>query len=86
MTNIIVIGAGVVGLGIARQLAARGAKVTILDASSPGGLGSRAAAGVAIPSVKLLEDAQLFELTRLAHPVLKADLASLPDPGLRGAR
>jgi len=80
MTNridILVLGAGVVGLSAARQLLARGARVTVLDPHPEGGQGSRAAAGVAIPSVRLLEDAAMQDFTRDAKPVLAEDLDAL---------
>ncbi len=80
----VVIGAGVVGLSTARELSARGAKVTLLDGGHPGGEGSRAAAGVAIPSVRLLDDAVMMEFTRAGRAVISEELARLPGaPELR---
>ncbi|NMO18560.1 FAD-binding oxidoreductase [Pyxidicoccus fallax] len=78
-TDIVVLGAGVVGLSAARRLVAFGAKVTVLDAVEPGGRGSRAAAGVAIPSVRLWEDADMLAFARAGRAVLAEDLASLPE-------
>ncbi len=77
--DIVVLGAGVVGLSAARRLAASGANVTVLDAVDPGGRGSRAAAGVAIPSVRLFDDPELLAFARAGRATLTADLASLPD-------
>lgn len=79
--DVVVLGAGVVGLATARALARSGARVTILDAGVPGGQSSRAAAGVAIPSVRLLEDGPMLTFTRSAREVLDADLQSLPEHG-----
>ncbi|HVX92284.1 MAG TPA: FAD-dependent oxidoreductase, partial [Xanthobacteraceae bacterium] len=44
--TVVVIGAGVVGLGIAWRLAARGARVTVFDKGTAGGGASHAAAGM----------------------------------------
>jgi glycine oxidase len=81
--DIIILGAGVVGLSSARQLAATGARVTVLDPSNPGGQGSRAAAGVAIPSILLLEDPDMLAFTQAARTVLEEDLAALGGGALR---
>lgn len=73
----IILGAGVVGLSTARQLLLRGARVTVLDPTVPGGQGSRAAAGVAIPSVRLLGDAQMRAFASASKPVMAAELDAL---------
>lgn len=78
-TEVLILGAGVVGLSAARRLAARGARVTVLDTVNPGGRGSRAAAGVAIPSVRLFDDPAMLAFARAARATLAEDLASLPD-------
>ncbi len=75
--NIIVLGAGIVGLSAARQLAELGATVIVLDPSSPGGQGSRAAAGVAVPSLRLLDDPIMLDFVTVAKATLTADLDSL---------
>jgi glycine oxidase len=76
--DIVVLGAGVVGLSAARRLVAFGASVTVLDAVDPGGRGSRAAAGVAIPSVRLFDDPDLLAFARAGRATLAADLDALP--------
>lgn len=78
--QIIVLGAGVVGLSTARRLLRSGRAVTVLEMATPGGQGSRAAAGVAIPSVRLLDDPAMAEFTTAGRAVLADDLASLPEP------
>lgn len=78
-SDILILGAGVVGLSAARRLVAFGARVTVLDAVAPGGRGSRAAAGVAIPSVRLFDDADMLAFARAGRATLAEDLASLPD-------
>lgn len=83
--DLLVIGAGVVGLSAARELAARGARVLVVDADPDGGAGSRAAAGVAIPSLRLLADPVMAEFVAQARLRLDADVAALEPtaPGLR---
>ncbi|XXF76932.1 FAD-dependent oxidoreductase [Myxococcaceae bacterium GXIMD 01537] len=81
--DVVVLGAGVVGLSTARHLSLRGARVTLLDPSSPGGRGSRAAAGVGIPSFRLLDDPELLAFARQGWRVLSEDLSSLGDAALR---
>lgn len=73
----IILGAGVVGLSTARRLRARGASITVLDSSPAGGQGSRAAAGVAIPSIRLLEDDAMRVFMLEAKKELSRDIEQL---------
>lgn len=57
--NVIVIGAGVVGLSVAHALAARGASVLVLDGRAPGEGATRASAGILAPRIEAHTDAQL---------------------------
>lgn len=81
--DVVILGAGVVGLSAARHLAMRGAKVTVLDPDVAGGQGSRAAAGVTIPSVRLLGDPDMRAFTLAAKPVLAEELKAVGAAGLR---
>lgn len=81
--DVVVLGAGVVGLSTARQLSRRGARVTLLDPALPGGRGSRAAAGVAIPSFRLLDDPLLLEFAREGRKLLAEELDALGGVALR---
>lgn len=81
--DVVILGAGVVGLSAARSLVARGARVTLLDPGNPGGQGSRAAAGVAIPSIRLIDDPAMLDFTAAAKPALAEDLAALGGGALR---
>jgi len=52
---IVVIGAGLIGLGIAYELARRGAQVRVIDAREPGGGASWAGAGMLAPYTESVE-------------------------------
>lgn len=75
--DVIVAGAGIVGLSTARRLAEQGARVALLDPDQKGGRGSRAAAGVVIPSVRLRSQQKLHEFARQGQQELQADLQQL---------
>ncbi|HEU0086604.1 MAG TPA: FAD-dependent oxidoreductase [Pseudonocardiaceae bacterium] len=76
-TDVIVVGAGVVGASTARELARAGARVLLIDRDEHPGAGSRAAAGVGVPSVRLLDDSPMLEFALRGRQVLAADLARL---------
>jgi glycine oxidase len=62
-SDIIVVGAGIVGCAIAYELARRGASVEIVD-ERPVGMGAtQASAGVLAPYIEAHEDSPLFDLT-----------------------
>jgi glycine oxidase len=67
MYDVIVIGGGVVGLSIARELAGRKASVLLLDRGSTGQGTSRAAAGMLAPLSEADDQGPLFQLTRDSH-------------------
>jgi glycine oxidase len=50
--NITIAGAGVIGCAIAHELAARGARVRVLDNRGPGGGATRASAGILAPYIE----------------------------------
>jgi glycine oxidase len=77
MYDAVVIGAGAVGLSVARRIAAAGGAPLVVDADLTGGRGSRAAAGVAIPSVRLLEDPELHRFAAAGADRLAEDLDAL---------
>lgn len=88
--DLLVIGGGVVGLSTARTLALRGARVTLVDRSLRGGDGSRAAAGVAVPSIRLTGDPAMLDFTEGGRVVLGEELAALlevyPSSGMTRGR
>jgi glycine oxidase len=50
--NVIVVGGGVIGLAVARELASRGARVRIIEQRAPGGGATRASAGMLAPLIE----------------------------------
>lgn len=62
MSDVIIIGAGVIGLSIALELAKRGTKVRLLDRGAPGAEASSAAAGVLGVQHDLVEDGPFARL------------------------
>ena len=62
-SDIVVVGAGIVGCAVAYELARRGASVQIVD-DRPAGMGAtQASAGVLAPYIEAREDGPLLELT-----------------------
>jgi glycine oxidase len=60
--NVIVIGAGIIGVSIADELARRGASVHVLDMRSPGRGASQASAGILAPYTEAHERTHLLEM------------------------
>jgi glycine oxidase len=60
--NTVVVGAGIIGVAIADELARRGASVTVLDMRSAGRGASQASAGILAPYSEAHERAPLLEL------------------------
>lgn len=77
MFDVVIAGAGVVGASAALRLAADGMRVLLLDASPVPGRGSRAAAGIAVPSVRLLDDPVMVAFARRGQEVMHRDLDRL---------
>jgi glycine oxidase len=60
--NVLVIGAGIIGVSIADALAARGARVTVFDMRSPGRGASQASAGMLAPYTEAHDHPELLGL------------------------
>ena len=60
--QVLVLGAGIIGVSIAEALATRGAKVTVLDMRGPGQGASHAAAGMLTPYIEADGNTHLLEL------------------------
>jgi glycine oxidase len=76
-SDVLVCGAGVIGCAVARELASRGASVTVVERGSPGQEASGAAAGMLTASAYALPGEALSELCRSSaslYPVLVEEL------------
>src|SRR5258706_15241208 len=62
-SDVIVVGAGVIGCAVAFELARRGASVRILDGRSVGMGATQASAGVLAPYIEAREGGPLLDLT-----------------------
>ncbi|HET7293891.1 MAG TPA: glycine oxidase ThiO [Vicinamibacteria bacterium] len=90
-SDVIVIGAGVVGLSTARALAGRGARVLIVERRRVGAEASSAAAGMLSPQAESESDSPLLELGLKARshiealvPVLEGETGMALDYSSRG--
>ena len=63
MSEIVVVGSGIIGLGVAYELARRGARVTVLDARAAGLGASQASAGVLAPFIEAPAPGALRDLS-----------------------
>ena len=62
-SEIVVVGAGIVGCAIAYELSRRGASVVVVDDRAPGMGATQASAGVLAPFIEARHDGPLLELT-----------------------
>jgi glycine oxidase len=82
--DVIVIGAGIVGLSAARVLAAAGARVLVVERRRVGAEASGAAAGMLAPQVEVAADSPLLDLALRARDHLVALVPSLEqETGIR---
>jgi len=78
--KVAVVGAGVIGCGIALRLAQGGAAVTLLDQAEPGAEASSAAAGMIAPQLEECAEGPFFELlikSRAMYPEFVAEVERL---------
>jgi len=61
--DVIVVGGGIIGCAIARELAARGASVRVFEARTVGGGATHASAGILAPYIEAHDRGPLFDLT-----------------------
>lgn len=79
-TNVIVVGGGVMGCGIALRLRQAGARVTVLERSIPGAEASSAAGGILAPQMEAEGPGPFLELclrSRALYPEFAAELRAL---------
>src|SRR5204863_5816726 len=62
-SEIVVVGAGIIGCAVAYELARRGASVTVVDDRAPGMGATQASAGVLAPFIEARDEGPLLELT-----------------------
>ncbi len=69
MSDVLIVGGGVIGLSLAYELAGKGAEVRVIDAAQPGREASWAGAGILPPAAPLADDllAQLTALSNELH-------------------
>jgi glycine oxidase len=73
----VVVGAGVIGLAVARELAREGWCVVVLERTAPGSEASSAAAGMLAPHGEFVGDSPLFRAgleSRAMYPSFVAEL------------
>src|SRR5215471_6616985 len=77
--DVAIVGAGVIGCSLARELAGRGRDVLVIDRRHPGAEASSAAAGLLSPQNEALRPSPFFELgmeSRALHASLAEELAA----------
>jgi glycine oxidase len=75
--DVVIVGGGVIGCALARELALRGAAVTVIEKSEPGAEASGAAAGLIAPQAEGLPRGPFFDLaleSRRLYPAWTAQL------------
>ncbi len=86
MADVVVIGAGLIGLGIAYELAKRDVAVTVFDRDEPARAASWAGAGMLAPFSEELPDAAMLALCRESlamYPAFSDDLRELSGVDVR---
>ena len=76
--DVVIVGGGVIGCALARELALRGAAVTVIERAAPGAEASGAAAGLLAPQAEGLARGPFFDLaleSRRLYPAWTAELA-----------
>jgi glycine oxidase len=76
--DVVIVGGGVIGCALARELAGRGAAVTVVERAEPGAEASGAAAGLLAPQAEGLTRGPFFDLaleSRGLYPAWAAEVA-----------
>ena len=77
MPDVIVVGAGLIGLGVAYELAKRGASVSVYDRAEPARAASWAGAGMLAPFSEQMPDAAMLALCRESLAIFPEFVAEL---------
>jgi glycine oxidase len=77
--DVIVIGGGIIGCAVARELARRGASVCVFEARTLGAGATQASAGVLAPYIEAHDRGPLFDLTVRSLDMYDAFVASVRD-------
>ena len=80
VSDVVIVGAGVMGCAVALRLASRGLAVTVIERGIPGAEASSAAAGILGPQMEAEGPGPLLELglkSRALYPALAAELREL---------
>ncbi len=80
-TDVVVIGAGIIGCAIAREVARRGAQVQVLETSGIGAGATQASAGVLAPYIEAPSRGPLLELTTRSLAMYDGFVADLAESG-----
>jgi len=75
--DVAIVGGGIVGACIAEELARAGASVVVLDAGAEAGDATARAAGVAVPSLRYLDDPLMYDWLTRARTALLDDILRL---------
>ncbi|MFD7368780.1 NAD(P)/FAD-dependent oxidoreductase [Nocardiopsis alba] len=78
--DVALVGGGIVGACLAEELAGTGARVLVLDAGEEPGHATARAAGVAVPSLRYLDDPEFYAWLSLGQEALTGDIRRL-EPG-----
>ena len=77
--DVVIVGGGVIGCALARELALRGAAVTVIDKAEPGAEASGAAAGLLAPQAEGLARGPFFDLALESRRLYPEWTAALTD-------
>ena len=77
--DVVIVGGGIIGCALARELATRGAAVTVIEKAEPGAEASGAAAGLLAPQAEGLARGPFFDLALESRRLYPAWSAALED-------
>lgn len=75
--DVVLVGGGIVGACLSEELVRTGARVLVLDAGEEPGHATARAAGVAVPSLRYLDDPEFYSWLSLGREALDSDVERL---------